>query len=700
MQKKHFIILSIIIATFLSGLLIVNSPFNNNVKNNQNELAGDNATMNTLPVVKVLGNRIVPRNLAYDFGTTSVDVYQGTSTADQYCLTGDSCISTWPTGGSFTGTLNDISDVATTTTSNGDVLMWNGTAWTNKATSTLGLVGSGSMVYPEAGIALSTGSGWGTSITNNSANWNTAYSSLFASGTNGMVLTTNGTIPLWKATSTLGFSGGGSGTVTSVDLSLPTGLSVSGNPITTSGTLAVALTAGFIIPQSASTTAWNNFLNTPSGIITAGDGIDWSVNTLNVDNVTPAMLNASDFGDFTCNGTTCSLDASFSLSTHNHNTLYDVLGQATSSLGSHTTTYNHTNYDTAYGWGNWALQGLETQAQASSSFSLLTHNHSTLYDVLGQATSTLGGHTTTYNHANYDTAYGWGNHAGLYDILGQATSTLGSHTTAFNHANFLTAGVNETYGSGWNADTAPPEKDDVYDYLHLLDTDDDGSANNLDTDAVDAITELAAALKDGSGDCGSGLICLGDHTHSGYQAAESTLTDIADGTIAENLVNTAYPWADNEVADDITASNYLLLTGGTISGTATTTNLTVVTNSKLGTVISGTWNGSTIGVGYGGTGLTSATAGYFLIGNSATALQATSTIFIDTTGRVGIGTTTPQAQFVVNSTGTATTTTRLGSNLLGTNPGKLCFWNGTNYTIEYYPPNSATKTIATSTTCN
>jgi hypothetical protein len=31
------------------------------------------------------------------------------------------------------------------------------------------------MVYPSAGIALSNGASWGTSITNNSANWNTAY---------------------------------------------------------------------------------------------------------------------------------------------------------------------------------------------------------------------------------------------------------------------------------------------------------------------------------------------------------------------------------------------------------------------------------------------------------------------------------------------------------------------------------------------
>ncbi len=33
----------------------------------------------------------------------------------------------------------------------------------------------GSMTYPGSGIALSTGSAWDTSITNNSANWNTAY---------------------------------------------------------------------------------------------------------------------------------------------------------------------------------------------------------------------------------------------------------------------------------------------------------------------------------------------------------------------------------------------------------------------------------------------------------------------------------------------------------------------------------------------
>jgi hypothetical protein len=63
---------------------------------------------------------------------------------DQLCLTGDSCQTAWPGAGTFAGVLNDISDVATTSTSYGELLMWNGTAWTNKSTTTLGITASDS----------------------------------------------------------------------------------------------------------------------------------------------------------------------------------------------------------------------------------------------------------------------------------------------------------------------------------------------------------------------------------------------------------------------------------------------------------------------------------------------------------------------------------------------------------------------------
>lgn len=49
----------------------------------------------------------------------------------------------------------------------------------------------------------------------------------------------------------------GSGTVTSVGLSVPTGLSVSGTPITDSGTLAIGLESGYSIPTTSSQTNWD-----------------------------------------------------------------------------------------------------------------------------------------------------------------------------------------------------------------------------------------------------------------------------------------------------------------------------------------------------------------------------------------------------------------------------------------------------------
>jgi len=49
----------------------------------------------------------------------------------------------------------------------------------------------------------------------------------------------------------------GTGSVTSVAMTVPTGLTVTGSPITTSGTFAVTLTAGYSIPTTASQTNWD-----------------------------------------------------------------------------------------------------------------------------------------------------------------------------------------------------------------------------------------------------------------------------------------------------------------------------------------------------------------------------------------------------------------------------------------------------------
>jgi hypothetical protein len=77
--------------------------------------------------------------------------------------------------------------------------------------------------------------------------------------------------------------GTGSGSVSSVALSAPTGFAVSGSPITTSGTLSLSYDTGYEGLRTASSTNWNSFFNTPSTRITDGTGLTWSTNTLNCD---------------------------------------------------------------------------------------------------------------------------------------------------------------------------------------------------------------------------------------------------------------------------------------------------------------------------------------------------------------------------------------------------------------------------------
>lgn len=119
-----------------------------------------------------------------------------------------------------------------------------------QATSTLGISGGG-------GISGGT-TGWITYFTSP-----TTVAGI-ATGTAGQFLAASSTSPSgygWQTVS-------GAGTVTSVDMTVPTGLTVSGNPITAAGTLAVALQGGYIIPLIASTTQWSNFYNASNTFVT------------------------------------------------------------------------------------------------------------------------------------------------------------------------------------------------------------------------------------------------------------------------------------------------------------------------------------------------------------------------------------------------------------------------------------------------
>lgn len=63
-----------------------------------------------------------------------------------------------------------------------------------------------------------------------------------------------------------------------------TGLELNSTRALVGGSAILALTSGYGIPLNASTTNWNDFYNTPSTRITAGNGLAWSGNTLSATN--------------------------------------------------------------------------------------------------------------------------------------------------------------------------------------------------------------------------------------------------------------------------------------------------------------------------------------------------------------------------------------------------------------------------------
>jgi len=89
----------------------------------------------------------------------------------------------------------------------------------------------------------------GISITNTQiSNWSSATSGFLTEITSGQVTTALGFTP-YNSTNPSGYTSN-TGTVASVAMSAPVGLTITGSPITTSGTLDLTLTSGYAIPTT------------------------------------------------------------------------------------------------------------------------------------------------------------------------------------------------------------------------------------------------------------------------------------------------------------------------------------------------------------------------------------------------------------------------------------------------------------------
>jgi hypothetical protein len=145
----------------------------------------------------------------------------------------------------------------------------------------------------------------------------------------------------------------GNGTVTSVAMTVPTGLTVTGSPVTSAGTLAISNTAGYAIPTTSKQTDWDTAYgwgnHASAGYLTTSTAAS-TYQPLDADLTAIAGLSGTSGLLKKTAANTWTLDTSTYLTSET-----DPVFSASAAAGI--TSTNISNWNTAYGWGNHASAG-------------------------------------------------------------------------------------------------------------------------------------------------------------------------------------------------------------------------------------------------------------------------------------------------------------------------------------------------------
>ena len=273
-------------------------------------------------------------------------------------------------------------------------------------------------------------------------------------------------------------AGANTGTVTSIAISAPSAFSVTGSPITTSGTINISATGN------------------PLQYIT-GAGALATLNTAAVPELTNLYFtNTRARAAISASGN-LSYDSATGVISYTTPSETDPIFIASAAYGI--TNTNISNWNTAYGWGNHASAGYLLSSVASSTYqpldgdltaiaaisgtsgllrktsantwSLDTNTYLTSFTETDPIYTASSWYTTTNNSSNWNTAFGWGNHASA----GYLTSINSSQvTTALGYTpeNAANKGVANGYASLDGAGLVPSTQlpsyvDDVLEYADL-----------------------------------------------------------------------------------------------------------------------------------------------------------------------------------------------------------------------------------------
>jgi len=397
----------------------------------------------------------------------------------------------------------------------------------------------------------------------------------------------------------------GTGTVTSVAQTVPTGLSISGSPVTTSGTLAVSFTAGYSIPttakqanwdtafswgdhpavvdESADTTCYPLFISSPTSAegafapLTNQAGLKFNPVTGNLSPTLIGGIAPANIPDLSQNNT---VTGNWTFDTDN---IADFIIHRNGSAGTDDSTICYTNDDGVKGYAGFNDAADWFQFAANGTTVLSTTDSSGNFTATGTVTGTNIGpiadessDTTCYplfvTAPTGTTLIPKTNQAGLKfnPVTGNLDPTL---IGGIAPANIPDISQNTTVTGNWTFDT-----DDIADFIiHRNGTTLEATICYTNDDGVKGYAGFADNASFQVYPAGGSSTVLLDVTSAGVLTTEGNIYPTSQATnfvSSARIANwqTAFGWGDHASAGYSTASPQLhvtFLTSGTSSNTST-----------------------------------------------------------------------------------------------------------------------------------